>query len=142
MQIRVMIPEDLVPVTELCAELGYQVTTAQTAERLRHVAASEEAAALVASEHGIITGWIHAHVNRTLTSDARAEIVGLVVSRNARRTGVGRALVNEVERWATARGLRTVRVRCAVTRSEAHQFYRALGYEASKRQEVFDKALL
>lgn len=135
-----MTHDDASAVATLEADLGYQGTASQVAERFASLDPSSNGAFVAMDEQGV-TGWIHAHLARTLTSDRRAEILGLVVSGRARRTGVGRALVAHVEQWARGKGLATVRVRCSVVRAEAHEFYRALGYHTSKRQEVFDKAL-
>src|SRR5262245_48854241 len=140
MQIREMTPGDADAVAGLEKELGYQGTAAQVEQRLVSLSASSDAA-FVATTNEVVTGWIHVHVVQTLTSDRRAEILGLIVSEKVRREGVGRALVAYAETWARERGLTTIRVRCSVVRAEAHEFYRALGYETSKRQEVFDKTL-
>jgi GNAT superfamily N-acetyltransferase len=54
---------------------------------------------------------------------------------------VGRALVAEVEGWASARGLREVSVRSNVARAESHPFYERLGYVRAKTQHVYRKVL-
>ena len=130
--------DDAGPVAALERELGYHGTASQVTERFALLDPSSDAAFVAMDDHGV-TGWIHVHLVQTLTSERRADILGLVVSASARRTGVGRALVAHVEQWARGRGLATVRVRCSVVRAEAHEFYRALGYQTSKRQDVFDK---
>ena len=141
MQIRSMTRDDAGAVAALERELGYHGTAAQVAKRFASLHPSSDAAFVATDDH-CVTGWIHVHLVQTLTSERRADILGLVVSESARRTGVGRALVAHVEHWVREQGLATVRVRCSVVRVEAHEFYRALGYEASKRQDVFDKRVL
>jgi len=138
MQIRSMSGDDASAVAALERQLGYHGTASQVAERLASLDPSSDAAFVATDDQGV-TGWIHVHLVQTLTSERRADILGLVVSESARRTGVGRALVAHVEQWARGKGLAAVRVRCSVVRAEAHEFYRALGYQTSKRQDVFDK---
>ena len=140
MLIRAMTRDDTGAVALLEGELGYRGTAAQVEQRVAALSPSSDAA-FVATDGEAIAGWIHVHIVQTLTSDRRAEILGLVVSQRVRRAGIGRALVGAAEAWARERGLATVRVRCSVVRAEAHEFYRALGYQSSKRQEVFDRTI-
>lgn len=56
-----------------------------------------------------------------------------------RGRGASRALVAEIEAWARARDLRTVKVRSNVTRAESHPFYQRLGYARAKTQHVYLK---
>ena len=72
---------------------------------------------------------------------AWVEIVGLVVSSKARRSGIGRRLIAEVERWAASLGAERVVVRSNTKRDESHRFYPAMGYEMVKTQAVYQKKL-
>ena len=71
----------------------------------------------------------------------KAEVVGLVVDADARRAGAGRRLVAAAEDWARAQGMGELFLRSNVVRPEAHAFYPALGFERSKTQHVYRKAL-
>jgi GNAT superfamily N-acetyltransferase len=90
---------------------------------------------------GQVVRWIHGAEHVLVESGARCEILGLVVDETARRGGIGRQLVDAVERWALARGLPEVSVRSAVSRAESHPFYEQLGYERVKSQHVYRKRL-
>lgn len=57
----------------------------------------------------------------------------------ARRRGVGRLLVSEVEGWAEAQGLAVVGVRSNIVRAESHPFYESLGYARGKTQHVYSR---
>ena len=92
-------------------------------------------------ENGAVIGWLQAHAGSSLESGLRVEIVGLVVTGLARRTGVGRALVAEAERWARSRSADTLVVRSNVRRAESHRFYPALGFSLAKTQHVYSKQL-
>jgi len=89
------------------------------------------------SPAGEVIGWIQAEERHILEAGAWCEIVGLVVDGAHRGRGAGRALVAEIEAWARARGLRTVKVRSNVTRAESHPFYQRLGYARAKTQHVY-----
>jgi ribosomal protein S18 acetylase RimI-like enzyme len=53
----------------------------------------------------------------------------LVVSRQARRRGVGKLLMERVEQIGSAAGCEFVELTSAMDRAEAHAFYRSIGYE-------------
>jgi GNAT superfamily N-acetyltransferase len=58
----------------------------------------------------------------------RVEITELMVSPPARRSGVGRALVETALAWASTGGARRVEVRVAAGNSTGQAFWRALGF--------------
>jgi ribosomal protein S18 acetylase RimI-like enzyme len=97
--------------------------------------------AVAANEADVPIGFIRGRITRTVEADARVHIVGLVVSSEARRVGVGRRLIAEVERWATKTDAEAVVVKSNVARGEAHDFYAAVGYEKIKTQAVYLKRL-
>jgi GNAT superfamily N-acetyltransferase len=126
----------------LSTALGYESTTEQLNARLQPILGHPEHAVFVAETGGAgVVGFIQIVVKRCVESDTVAEIVGLVVDERLRGGGIGRALVAEAERWATARGLDAVIVRSRVHRSRAHSFYERLDYRHLKDQRVFRKTL-
>ena len=129
-------------VAALSTQLGYPSSAEQTLRRFRAIGDAPDARVWVAeSAEGAILGWIHLFGNRLLESDPDAEIGGLVVHEAARGRGVGRALVSAAEAWARERGYTVVSVRSNVIRTEAHAFYKGLGYEPTKSQFKFRKRL-
>jgi GNAT superfamily N-acetyltransferase len=69
-----------------------------------------------------------------VSNGASAQLTSLVVSSEARGTGVGRQLVAHFEVWARGRGAKRVVVTSALYRDDAHAFYPAIGYsETGKR---------
>lgn len=66
-------------------------------------------------------------------------ILGLAVSADYRRKGIGKALLNHTEDWARKSGINYVRLNSGITRKEAHNFYRAMGYDNEKVQIRFMK---
>jgi GNAT superfamily N-acetyltransferase len=134
--------EDAGSIAELSGQLGYPSTATSVRRRLRNLLADNDHAVWVAENgDGAIAGWIHVFVKQLVESDGEIEIGGLVVDKNFRGRGAGKALVERAERWAKSRRLKSVYVRSNVIRKDAHNFYRKLGYKIIKTQSAFRKAL-
>ena len=133
---------DAAAAARLCGELGYPVTPAEMAERIRVQMALPDHVIYVAClpDRGV-AGWIDVHITHYLHAPTRAEIAGLVVSSAARGLGIGRQLVAQAERWAAERGMTQMVVRSQIARERAHQFYLREGYERTKTSAVFSKTL-
>jgi len=96
-------------------------------------------------EPGIAAGLVEAairtdHVNGTHTAPV-AFLEGLYVIPEARRQGIARALVAEVERWAVDMGCRELASDALLENQTSHAAHRALGFEETKRVVFFRKAL-
>jgi ribosomal protein S18 acetylase RimI-like enzyme len=139
--IREAAPADLTALAQLCGALGYPAEAAAIAVRLAGIAGSDTDLLLVAENEQVVVGWVQVHLSWVLEVGFRAEIAGLVVSPDSRRTGVGRLLIAAAERWARDQGASSVTVRSNNQRVESHKFYPAIGYERKKTQEVYWKAL-
>ena len=133
--------QDCAEVARLASQLGYPASDEAMRLRLRRLLASSSDVVFVAGTHGGLVGWIHAVLSQALESDFRVEIAGLVVDERFLRKGVGRGLVERVEKWAIGRGVKQTVVRCRTTRAGAHQFYESIGYSRAKMQIVFRKSL-
>jgi GNAT superfamily N-acetyltransferase len=135
--------EDADQIARLSGELGYPVSAAVMRTRLSSVLASASDMVRVCEDaNGAVIGWLQAHAGDSLESGLRVEILGLVVAGVARRAGVGRALVEEAERWARGRSADTLVVRSNVRRAESHRFYPAVGFSLAKTQHVYSKPLV
>lgn len=133
---------DITALARLAGELGYPSTPEQVRERFAGIhAATDQATFVGVIDGGSVIGWIHLSEARTLESDPRAEITGLVVDSDHRSAGVGRLLVERGEEWARQRGLAVIGVRSNVVRERTHDFYERLGYDTKKTQKVFRKML-
>lgn len=142
MDVRPMAPDDVETAARLSTELGYPATAEELAGRLADLSSRDDHAVLVAELDGAVVAWIHVQESRLVVEPPRADITGLVVSREVRRAGVGRTLVAAAERWAAERGADRIRVRSNVVRDDAHAFYPAIGFEVAKTSTVFEKQLL
>lgn len=133
--------DDLSELNNLCIELGYNSVVSEVKNRLEKIQNSQSDIILVAVEKGMVVGWIHVFRALRLESEPFAEIGGLVVSSKQRGKGVGKALVNEAEKWVKENGLINIRVRSRTSRKKTRQFYEREGYIAIKEQNVFEKSL-
>lgn len=133
---------DIAVLARLAGELGYPSTPEQIRERLTNIMAAPHQATFVAVINGnTVIGWIHLSEARSLDTEPRAEITGLVVDSDFRSGGAGRLLVERGEEWTRQRGLAAIGVRSNIIRERAHAFYERLGYAVTKTQKVFRKTI-
>jgi GNAT superfamily N-acetyltransferase len=138
-RIRPMIEADAQVVAELATELGYPNEIEAIRRRIRPIAETD--LLLVAADASDTpVGFIQAHRVGIIEVGFRVEILGLVISSNARRKGIAQTLIREVELWARKMGADVVSVRSNTKRTEAHLFYPAMGYKQIKTQAVYEKA--
>ena len=129
-------------IAELSEQLGYPIPVDAVRTRLAKFVEDPDNVVLVAEQRGQVCAWVHAHVQQSIElAEPRGEIMGLVVSRDVRRAGIGRMLMQEAERWARDRGLDLMVLRSNVQRPESHAFYPAIGYEHFKTQAAYRKRL-
>ena len=141
-RIRSVTREDAAAVSALSGQLGYPVSAEAIATRLERLLGRDDQLVLAAvADDGALAGWIHAAEQDLVETERRCEILGLVVDGRRRRSGIGRRLVAEAERWAASRGLRQMSVRSNVAREESHPFYAAQGYGRVKTQQVYRKPI-
>lgn len=141
--IRAPRPTDIDMLVKLTAELGYAATAAQLQARLTILILEFRSThyVRVAEAADQLLGWVQAERRLSLETGERIELVGLVVSETAKRSGVGRQLVQSVEEWARTQNVLQLVVRSNVVRAESHLFYPALGFQANKTQQVYAKTL-
>ncbi|MEZ3496502.1 MAG: GNAT family N-acetyltransferase [Lachnospiraceae bacterium] len=139
--IRTASSKDAAAIAELCREsLGYACTEERVAVRLSQCDSARERI-FVACQDGTVVGFIHAQIYQTLYFDALVNILGLAVFAEARRQGVGTALLRETESWAAEVGAVGIRLNSGSTRTDAHGFYRHAGFSEEKAQIRFLKRL-
>jgi GNAT superfamily N-acetyltransferase len=126
-------------VATLAGQLGYPNEVEPIRARIRAIRESDLLLVAVDTGDNAI-GFIQAHRVCIIEVGFRVEILGLVVSSSARRSGIARGLIEEAERWAKNIGAEAIAVRSNTERIEAHLFYPALGYRKIKTQAVYKKA--
>jgi predicted N-acetyltransferase YhbS len=138
-RIRPMVETDAEVVATLAGELGYPNEAEAVRARIRAIGESDLVlVAVEASDKAV--GFIQARWVCIIEVGFRVEILGLVVSSSARRSGIGRRLIAEAERWAKSSNAEAILVRSNTKRIEAHLFYPTLGYKKIKTQAVYEKA--
>jgi len=140
LRIRRMSETDADVVAELAGELGYPNETEAIRARIRAIGESD--LLLVAVDAGDrAIGFIQAHRVCIIEVGFRVEILGLIVSSSARRSGIARGLIEEAEAWGKRIDADAISVRSNTKRIEAHLFYPALGYKKIKTQAAYEKAV-
>jgi GNAT superfamily N-acetyltransferase len=141
LRIRRAVQKDAERIAELSGQLGYPATRQEIAQRIKRMRPAALHAILVAESEKIVTGWLHVSVTPLLEVPLRAEVNGLVVDETQRSLGAGAKLLEAAERWAAAKGCKSMSVRSNVMRERAHGFYLCHGYEHYKTQKAFRKPL-
>ncbi|CAN5408989.1 GNAT family N-acetyltransferase [soil metagenome] len=130
--IRAAIIDDSSPLAALITQLGYPTTTPQMSGRLAPLLVDPNYRALVAEISGRVVGMIGLRIDRGYEYDGmQARIVALVVDESVRGRGVGKSLMAAGESWAGERGAHKIMVNTSNHRTKTHEFYRAVGYEAT-----------
>ncbi|WYP27285.1 GNAT family N-acetyltransferase [Alkalihalobacillus sp. FSL W8-0930] len=136
--IRLATLDDAPSIAQLTLQLDYNIGLETAKERLTHLLHSTDHALFVFENKNELSGWAHIYIKRLIELEY-AEIGGIVVQKNNRRSGVGFKLIQACEEWAKANKIDEVRLRSGEQRAEAHTFYLNLGYEHVRNQKVFIK---
>jgi GNAT superfamily N-acetyltransferase len=90
--------------------------------------AHQRSVTLVARDERGIAGSVQLHPASVQNQPHRAEVAKLLVHRRARRRGIGRALMLEVEKWAALGGYRLL---CLDTKQgdAAERLYESIGWQ-------------
>jgi GNAT superfamily N-acetyltransferase len=129
MRIRPARRDDFEAVARLLEELGRPAVTPATEADCRAVYEKQvfdpdSHHLLAEDEHGVIA-FASAHFRARLNHPTEEVWVpDLIVTENARRRGVGRALLEEIEARARDRDCHMIQLESAYFRAEAHHMYR------------------
>jgi GNAT superfamily N-acetyltransferase len=140
-EIRPIRAADAPRLTGLLAQLGYPSELDAVTSRLAGIlnSATQQVLVAVPAYDSRIDGYIGVERRLALEEDESVEITGLVVDSAARRSGLGRTLVNAAEQWALQHGLHAVVVRSNIVRPESHPFYAGIGYQRTKTSHTYRK---
>jgi GNAT superfamily N-acetyltransferase len=126
---------DAEAMSRLCEQLGYPAETGVMPQRLVRLQHDPNVRVLVADAGKGPVGLATVHIRHTINHEAPiAQLTLLVVDESQRSRGVGRALVEEAERWAHAQGCHRIVVTTALQRTGAHAFYEHIGYRHTGRR--------
>jgi N-acetylglutamate synthase-like GNAT family acetyltransferase len=120
----------------LVAELGYPVDAATLERRLCRIEDEPSVRVLVAERDGEVIALASLHVLHLIERPPLGRLSAIVVGEPVRRSGVGRALVDRVEREARDAGCDRLEVTSGEWREDAHSFYRELGFEETSKRFI------
>jgi GNAT superfamily N-acetyltransferase len=112
---------------------AYEFDAERAADVWREIESQPGRTLLVADDAGRVVGTLDLVVVPNLTHDARpwAIVENIVVDAGHRRCGIGHALLNDALVRARGAGCYKVQLLSRRERTEAHEFYGALGFEHS-----------
>ena len=116
---------------ELIHELGHEISEKQVRKNLEALKKSGETPLVATLDKAVVA---LCGLGRRVVIHRPAplgRITALVVKKDAQGHGIGRKLVEAAEEWMRKKGCQLVEVTSNERRSEAHAFYRHLGYERS-----------
>ncbi len=125
-------------------DLGYEECTMEIVEKQFAGLDNSREAVFVAEaedDSSHIAGVIHVEKYNVLYFPTMANILGIAVSADFRRQGIGSALLKRAEEWARENGVYSMRLNSGENRKQAHEFYRAQDYIDDKKQLRFIKEL-
>lgn len=122
-------------------EMGYDYPADRVGEKLEKLLAGGKDKILIAELDGQAVGYVHLNDYDVLYADHMKNIMGIAVSSQHRRMGIGGKLLRAAEAWARETGASAVRLVSGESRTGAHAFYRSLGYEGDKKQLNLKKPL-
>ena len=130
--VRLVEAADAEALAGLMTELGYETRTSEMTMRLETIAADARYRTCVAVSNGKICGMIGTICYCSFEhNNPGGRILALVVSKDARRTGVGRRLIAAAESDFAQRNIQRVAVNTHLTREDAHKFYQRVGYTSN-----------
>ena len=128
-QLREAKPSDSARLVELLSSLGAEIDEQTVRKNLRLLAKAGELP-LVATLGKDVVGLGGRHLMTTIHRRAPVgRIPTLVVAKDAQGKGIGRMLVEAVEHWCRKAGCEIVEVTSNDRLTEAHAFYRHMGFE-------------
>lgn len=137
--IRRAVPADAAGIAEICTtSLGYECGAEFVEKRLNELEGDSDRIFVAVSGDRVI-GFIHAQRYTPLYFDTLVNILGIAVANDCKRCGAGRKLMQAAEEWAREINAAGVRLNSGGTRTGAHDFYRALGFNDEKTQLRFIK---
>lgn len=120
-------------------ELGYDFDLENTRIRLGSLLNNSSNKIIVAEFNQKIVGYIHGADYDLFYGNHMKNIMGIAVSSEYKRKGIGKLLIKEIESWAKSSGAVGIRLNSGSQRLSAHEFYLSCGYESKKEQKNFFK---
>ena len=142
LSIRVANADDSIAITKICKDdLGYDCDE-QLVKRKLEAINQERECVFVAQLNGRVVGFIHVEIYDVLYHESMINVLGLAVSGDVRRKGVGTALMTMTQEYALQNGINEIRLNSGFSRNDAHEFYRKMEFDNEKTQLRFMKKVI
>ena len=137
-EIREALANDIDDVYRLVCELeDSQFSKPQFSEIYNRNIGKSSIAYFIAEQDDNVVGFASVYINDLLHHCGKvAEIQEFVVSSEFQRRGIGNLLFVKMKQWSMEKNALQIEVACNVLRTEAHQFYKALGFTDSHKKFV------
>ncbi len=121
---------DAPEIATLVTQLGYPTSAAEMEGRLKVLLSQANYTIYVATIEDSVVGMVGAYLGYALEYDGPyGRLTGLVVDEKWRGRGLGKLLMEKIESWVMQRGASWLILTSGVHRTNAHRFYRNLGYQ-------------
>jgi GNAT superfamily N-acetyltransferase len=139
--IRAMASTDIVAARMLLSQLGYEMNANEVERRYNAVRERGDHAVFVAEDDGRVVAFLHLYERPAFDKPPEAVVQAIVVDQSLRGAGIGKTMMNMAERWASERGFSSIALTSNISRSDAHLFYKRLGYKIEATSHLFRKKL-
>ena len=142
MTIREMEAADIAVCRMLLSQLGYDLNLQEVKRRYEEIKQKQDHEVFVGEQDGQVVALLHLYERPAFDKPPEVIVQALVIDKNCRGTGVGKAMMNMAERWALDRGFSSVALTSRVSRSDAHSFYNRIGYKVEATSHLFRNNLV
>ena len=120
---------DAPAIARLVIQLGYHTSPSEMEIRLQTLLAHSDYVTCVAEVSSTVVGLVGAYIGYAIEfAGTYARLTVLVVDEQWRGRGIGKMLMERIERWAREQGGTLIILTSGNQRADAHRFYETLGY--------------
>ena len=142
--IRNVRPRDAQALVRICkTALKHETDSGTIKQRIEELSRNDSYYIAVyedAHDHRVL-GFIQAERYNLLYAGNGWNIIALAVDPEAQRQGIGKKLLNALEKKASDDQYSFIRLNCNIVREEAHAFYQSMEYTCDKTQKRFIKEI-
>ena len=135
-------PADVAACRLLLLQLGYDLNPQEVKRRYEAIKEKQDHAVFVCEQDGQVVALLHLYERPAFDKPPEVIVQALVVDQNSRGSGIGKTMMNVVERWALGRGFSSVALTSNISRSGAHSFYNRIGYKVKATSHLFRKEFI
>ena len=124
-------------------ELGYNYPLDQTTKNLANILNDPQhhwLLVFVDDKGQDIKGYVHAELYATTYLAPMFNILALAVDSSFQKKGIGRQLMQTIEKTAQSLGIKEIRLNSSTSRANTHQFYENIDYTVIKFRKDLEKS--